>query len=39
MSEKITITEKQKNGAVEIIVDNKYYNDHSIYRNPIKSND
>ena len=31
MSEKITITEKQKRNAVEILVESDYYNDNQIY--------
>jgi len=36
MSDKITITEKKKNGAVEIIVDSIYFNDNQLYRKPLK---
>lgn len=32
MSEKITITEKEKLYAIEVIVDSEYYNDNEIYR-------
>ena len=37
MQYKPTYTQQKKINAIEVIVDSKYYNDHLIYRNPIKN--
>ena len=36
MSDKITITEKKKRNAIEILVNSVYCNDHKPFTEPIK---